>query len=200
MMKFILASANPHKAIELNQLLASPGIEIISAPEKLDVLENGASFQENALIKAKAYAKHFKMPAVSDDSGLVVNALPDLLGVHSARFAPELTDYQDKCKKLIELLAHHDDRTAYFVCYLCFYFSEDQIFHFEGRLKGEIAHELSGQAGFGYDPIFIPEPHLAERKTLASLPEWKAAHSHRAKACLAAKQFLSEKQLPRLIK
>jgi XTP/dITP diphosphohydrolase len=85
-MKFILASSNAHKAAELNELLSSPEIEIIAAPQVMDVVEDGDSFEANAFKKAEAYYKQHKQPIVSDDSGLVLEKFPELLGVHSARF------------------------------------------------------------------------------------------------------------------
>ena len=189
-MEFILASSNPHKAEELNDLLKE--VTIAPASEKLQVEEDGDTFRENALKKAKAYHDFYKAPAVADDSGLVVEALPDMLGVQSARFAPELADYKDKNEKLIQLMEgkEEEERKAYFVCVLCFYVSEKEVYFFEGRVHGRIAKEQKGDAGFGYDPVF--EPEGAGGKHLAELPEWKMKNSHRAKACQEASIFLRD--------
>lgn len=189
-MEFILGSSNAHKAEELNSLL-SPMV-IKAAPEKINVTEDGETFRENALKKAKAYFDFYKSPAVADDSGLVVEALPNLLGVHSARFAPELEDYKDKNAKLIELMEgkEGDDRAAYFVCVLCFYLSESEVYFFEGRVSGKIGKEQKGDKGFGYDPVFIPDAR--PDKHLAELSEWKMENSHRAKACREASLFLNK--------
>lgn len=201
-MKLFLASSNPHKASEFEVLLKGSGLEIKSAPEKLDVVEDGTTFQANAKIKAKAYFDKFATAALADDSGLVIESLPDILGVQSARFAPELPDYKDKCLKILDLLKDKDwaDRKAYFSCFLCFYLNDELIFQFEGRVQGYIGHELKGEDGFGYDPIFIPEKLFDEKKTLAQVFEWKNINGHRAKACEQAKAFFSQKELPSLLK
>lgn len=188
-MKFILASSNPHKAEELNALLNSSGVEIIPADHKIEVIEDGETFEENAYKKARAYASEFKQMSASDDSGLVIPALPHILGVQSARFAPDLVDYRDKNLHLLEIMKNlkESDRTAYFSCILCFYISENEHFFFEGRVHGKIGFELKGDKGFGYDPIFYPDGQ--DQKSLAELGEWKMLNSHRAKAANAALKF-----------
>jgi XTP/dITP diphosphohydrolase len=194
-MEYILASTNAHKAEELQDLLGSTGMTIIAAPEKLEIIEDGATFQENALKKAKGYYDQFNRPTVSDDSGLVIPAKPDILGVYSARFAPEYSDYKDKNRVLLETLGglSEEDRKAYFVCYLCFYHSPDEIFFFEGRVHGHIGYEAKGSDGFGYDPVFMPDG-VEEGKSLAQVGEWKMKNSHRAKACKEAVTFFSDKK------
>ncbi len=192
MNSFLLGTGNAHKAEEFKELFLNT-LVINPAPRTLEVDESGKTFIENALIKAKAYYDTYKVPALADDSGLVVESMPDILGVQSARFAPELTEYADKCRKLIELLnLAHKDRRAYFVCVLCFYLSADEIYFFEGRVHGMIGNELKGEKGFGYDPIFIPERKENDGKSLAELPEWKNEFSHRAKAAQAALEFFKE--------
>lgn len=187
-MEFILASSNEHKAIELTSLL-SP-IIITAAGEKLDVVEDGETFEENALLKAKAYFDKYQKPIIADDSGLVLPARADILAVQSARYAPHLDDYKDKNQHLINEIDELklDQRKAYFSCTLCVYFSEKKYFFFEGRVHGSIGFEAQGTDGFGYDPIFLPDGQ--EGKSMAQLPEWKEKNSHRAKACIAAKSFL----------
>lgn len=191
MNSFILASGNAHKAEEFKELFHGV-ISISPAPKTLEVDETGKTFTENAFLKARAYFETYGMPALADDSGLVVEALPDILGVQSARFAPELPDYKDKGKKLIELLQNKENRSAYFVCVLCFYCSPDEVYFFEGRVHGSIGSELKGDHGFGYDPVFIPERKEEDGKSLAELPEWKNEFSHRAKASQAALNFFKE--------
>ena len=191
MTSFILASGNAHKASEFKDLFTGI-LSISAAPKTLEVDETGKTFTENAFLKAKAYYDSYKTPALADDSGLVVEALPELLGVQSARFAPELPSYQDKCNKLLELLSTKENRAAYFVCVLCFYLSPDEVYLFEGRVHGEIGHEIKGTGGFGYDPIFIPIRTENDGKSLAELPEWKNEFSHRAKASQAAMNFFKE--------
>lgn len=189
MHSFILGSSNSGKAKELNELLGKK-FEIVSAPEKLDVIEDGETFEANAFIKAKAYYEKFKKPALADDSGLVVPAHPEILGIYSARFAPDEAEYSGKIQKLIEYMNNSKDRVAYFVCVLCFYLSPTEVFFFEGRLNGEIGLEARGDGGFGYDPIFYPEG--SEGKSLAELSEWKQKNSHRAKACCEASSFFNQ--------
>lgn len=193
-MDFILASGNPNKANELNELLKESGVHISAAPKKLEVIEDGVTFQENALKKAKAYYDEFGSPAVADDSGLVVESMPDILGVYSARFAPECSDYEGKNKKLLEMMADKkgEERSAYFVCYLCFYISAEEIYFFEGRVHGEIGHERKGDGGFGYDPVF--EPTGQGGQSLAQLHDWKMENSHRAKACKEALIFFKNQK------
>jgi XTP/dITP diphosphohydrolase len=188
MTSFILASGNAHKASEFKDLFTGI-LSISAAPKTLEVDETGKTFTENAFLKAKAYYDSYKTPALADDSGLVVEALPELLGVQSARFAPELPSYKDKCNKLLELMSTKENRAAYFVCV---YLSPDEVYFFEGRVHGEIGHEIKGTGGFGYDPIFIPIRTENDGKSLAELPEWKNEFSHRAKASQAAMNFFKE--------
>ena len=186
--RVVLASSNAHKAEELTELLAPAGMNIVPASEKLEVVEDGQSFSENALKKAEAYEKHQKVPVVSDDSGLVVEALPDELGIHSARFGGEgLTD-RDRAELLLKKMEGVNNREAYFVCVLCFYLNSEEVFFFEGRVNGHISNNYIGEHGFGYDPVFIPEGR-GEEKTLAQIPDWKAKNSHRAQAAALAVKF-----------
>lgn len=188
MHNFILASGNQGKARELNELLGRV-MQIEAASEKVSVDEDGETFQANALKKAQEYFRFYKRSTVADDSGLVVPALPDILGVHSARFAPECNDYKEKNLKLIEMMKslEGDERKAYFVCVLCFHLAEDEVYFFEGRLNGSIAARPQGSEGFGYDPIFIPEG--SDVWSLAENSQWKSLNSHRAKACAQALTF-----------
>lgn len=191
MLEFLLASGNAHKAEEFKDLFQGT-IAVHPAPKTIEVDETGKTYTENAFLKAKAYFETYKTPALADDSGLNIEALPDILGVQSARFAPELPNYADKCKQVIKLLDGKDNRNAYFVCVLCFYLSPDEVYFFEGRVHGTIGFELKGDQGFGYDPIFIPERKEKDHQTLAELPEWKNEFSHRAKATQAALLFFKD--------
>jgi XTP/dITP diphosphohydrolase len=191
MTSFILASGNAHKALEFKELFGGT-LTISAAPKTLEVDETGKTFTENAFLKARAYYETYKVPALADDSGLVVESLPDILGVQSARFLPELPQYSDKCKKLIELLQNKENRNAHFVCVLCFYVSPEEVYFFEGRVHGSIGNELKGENGFGYDPVFIPLRSENDEKSLAELPEWKNEFSHRAKAAQSALHFFKE--------
>lgn len=193
-MEFILGSTNAHKAQELNDLLKESGVIINSAPEKVEIIEDGNSFQENALKKAQGYYEKFKKPTLADDSGLVVPAFPDILGIYSARFEPNFPDYKDKNLKLIEQMdaIEGEKRAAYFVCYLCFYLSPEEIYSFEGRVHGHIGREIKGHDGFGYDPIF--EPTGQGGQSMAQVSEWKMNNSHRAKACKEAVIFFKNQK------
>jgi XTP/dITP diphosphohydrolase len=191
MRSLILASGNSHKAEEFKELFLGK-INVSAAPNSIEVDETGTTFTENAFLKAKAYFEAFKTPALADDSGLVIESLPDILGVQSARFASESPNYSDKCRLILQHLLPHADRSAYFVCVLCFYFSADEVYFFEGRVHGSIGPELKGNQGFGYDPIFVPERKENDGKSLAELPEWKNEFSHRAKASQSALQFFKE--------
>ena len=185
---FILASGNAHKAQEFSTLFDSAVIKVSAASEKLDVVEDGETFQANALKKAQAYYTRFRAPVLADDSGLVVAALPEELGVQSARFGgPGLSD-MERAELLLKKMENVEQRDAYFACHLCFYLSPSQIYFFEGRLRGMIGFTPVGSHGFGYDPVFIPEK-IAGNLTFAEDPEFKSKHSHRAVACQHAQSF-----------
>lgn len=190
MLEFTLASSNAHKAQEFSELFAA-GPRIVPAPMALDVDETGATFVENALIKARTYHERFKVPTLADDSGLSVEGLPHILAVQSARFLPEKPDYKDKCAEILRLLSGRPraERRAHFTCVLCFYLSPSEVYFFEGRVHGEIGDRYAGSDGFGYDPIFVPTRSEGDGKTLAELAEWKNLNSHRAKAVQSALKF-----------
>jgi len=193
MIELLLASSNAHKAEEFQELFNSKLISVIPASLKLDVIEDGQSYFENALIKAKAYFDKFKVPVIADDSGLNVAALPQELGLHSARFGgPGLTD-KERALLLLQKMEGVENREAYFSCVLCVYLNEREIFYFEGRLNGSIGYSYRGQTGFGYDPVFIPSDKHEEGLTLAEAHEWKQKHSHRAVASGFAMKFLSQR-------
>lgn len=181
MLDLTLASGNQGKVRELNELFSLSMITVKSAPETLDVVEDGKTFRDNALLKAKAYFEKFQTPVISDDSGLIVEALPNELGVYSARFGVEGSNYSEKCQLLLQKLEKEENRKAKFVCTLCVYLNSNEIYFFEGELHGNISREAKGDGGFGFDPVFIPSERNDE-KTLAELNEWKQKNSHRAKA------------------
>lgn len=183
---FNLASGNPHKSEEFNRLFNPEVIRVKAAPEKIEVDETGKTFNENAFLKAEAYYKKFKVPVVSDDSGLVVNVLPDELGVQSARFGGDGLNDGERCDLLLEKLKEAEDRSAYFVCVLCFYLSPEEIFFFEGRCNGSILQQKQGEAGFGYDPVFLPE---GQSESFAEDSEWKSSHGHRSRAVQESQRF-----------
>lgn len=192
MHQFLLATGNAHKAEEFAKIFNPEVLKIEAAPEKLDVIEDGLTFNENALLKARAYYEKFGKPVMADDSGLCVEALPEELGIYSARFGGEGLDNRQRAELLLEKMKGEENRKAYFVCVLCFYLGENEIYFFEGRVDGTVSQEYKGEHGFGYDPVFEP---LGDHggKSLAELPEWKDENSHRAKACFHAEKFFKER-------
>jgi len=189
----ILASSNPHKAEEFSELFSGI-IKIQPAQSALEVDEDGQTFTENAFKKAKAYFDVFKKPSLADDSGLTLEGMPDILGVQSARFAPQLKTYTEKNQYLLQILEQENiqNRRAYFSCVLCFYLSPQEVYFFEGRLHGKIGSLPKGSDGFGYDPIFVPDRAENDELSLAELKDWKKDFSHRAKASKSALQFFKE--------
>lgn len=192
-MEFLLATSNQHKADEFNELFKGSSLSIKAAPSKLEVVEDGLSYFENARLKAEAYYKKFKVPVISDDSGINVAALPSELGIHSARFGGEGLNDRQRAELLLAKMQGQSFREAYFSCVLCFYLSPEEVFFFEGRMQGVLAHEYRGSTGFGYDPIFIPSELIAENQTVAENETWKSEHSHRASAVKMAMKFFNER-------
>ena len=193
-MEFILASNNSHKAYEFGKLFDANIIKVVPANNsKIEVEETGTSYFENALIKAKAFYDLYKKPVVSDDSGLNVIALPDELGIYSARFGGDLKSSKERYMLLLEKLKNIKNRKANFSCVLCFYISPEEIFFFEGQIDGVISDKPKGSHGFGYDPVFHPLNYSDDTKTLAEIPEWKEKNSHRAVACKHAIKFFKER-------
>ena len=190
MIELILASGNTHKAEEFTALFDPNIISVKAASKKLEVVEDGLSYFENARLKAQAYFKEFKIPVLADDSGLTVLALPDELGIHSARFGGDgLTD-KNRAELLLEKMDGLSNREAFFTCVLCVYLNEKEIFYFEGRMQGSVAYAYRGTEGFGYDPVFIPLDGGGDL-TVAELAEWKNKNSHRALATSLAQKFFS---------
>ena len=156
MIELILASSNAHKALEFSELFDPKIISVRPATTKIEVVEDGETYFENALLKARAYYDKFKLPVIADDSGLSVAALPNELGLHSARFGGDGLSDKDRAELLLIKLDGVANREAYFSCVLCVYFSPSEIFYFEGRMGGVVGYTYRGSTGFGYDPVFIP--------------------------------------------
>ena len=196
-MKVVFATSNEHKLTEVRQILSGSGIEVLSLKDvnvsMEDVEETGKSFKENAIIKAKYVAEKTGMAALADDSGLEVDYINKEPGIYSARYMGEDTSYTIKNNNIIERLkdAKEGERSARFVCAIAAVFPDGRILDTQGTMEGEIAHEIRGENGFGYDPIlYLPEL----KKTSAELsPEEKNAISHRGKALRSMKEML-EKQ------
>jgi XTP/dITP diphosphohydrolase len=186
MVRVVLATHNAHKAREFQQILgdAVPGLEIVGydGPEPV---EDGVTFEANALIKARAAAAHTGLPALADDSGICVDAMGGAPGIFSARWAGRHGDAQANLRLLLDQLADLPDgsRAAHFTATLALVSPDGRESVVAGIWPGSIAHEARGEHGHGYDPIFVPAGHDATAAELG--PEVKNADSHRARAFTA---------------
>ena len=203
-MKIIFATGNKNKMIEIRMILADLGCKILSQKEagiQADVVEDGQTFEENALIKATTIADIArKMPeyknavVLADDSGLAVDYIGGEPGVYSARYMGEDTSYEIKNRNIIERLsgAEGKERSARFVCNIAAVLEDGRVIQREAYMEGLIAKEPAGNGGFGYDPIlYLPE----FGKTSAELTmEEKNQISHRGKALEAMKKALKEEE------
>ncbi|MDA9189421.1 non-canonical purine NTP pyrophosphatase [bacterium] len=187
-MDFILASSNNHKIAEFNEFFKDSKINILCPENKISVLEDGSSFRENALKKAKSYFDKFQKPVLSDDSGLIVNSLSGELGIYSARFGGEGLNDKERAELLLQSLEGKADRSAYFICVLCFFLSDSEVYFFEGRSHGEIIHLYEGEDAFGYDPVFRGITQK-EGYNFHNDKEYKDQHSHRYLAVKNALAF-----------
>ena len=162
-MVFFVATKNEGKKKELLRILAPLGIEVISEKDLEkplgDVIEDGKTFEENALIKARYAAAQTNLPSVADDSGLCVDAIGGEPGIYTARYAGEPTDNAKNNAKLLSVLKDvpMEKRTARFVSAVACVFPDGREFTVRGECEGKIAFELKGDKGFGYDPLFISE-------------------------------------------
>ena len=157
-MKIVLATSNKHKVQEINDIVAGLGIEFILPPEGFDPVEDGETFEENSRIKALAAWEISKNWSLADDSGLCVDVLDGRPGVYTARYAPE-RDFDKGMDKLIaEIKATGvNNWAAHFSCVLALKMPGKEVRFFEGRVDGKISEHKSGNGGFGFDPVFIPE-------------------------------------------
>lgn len=180
--RLVIASHNPGKLAEIADLLRPLRIETVSAgalglPEPE---ETGASFAENAALKAQAVAGASGLPALADDSGLVVPALDGRPGIYSARWAGPGKDFSLAMERVERELAGEGDRRAHFVCALCLAWPDGNLETCEGRVDGELVWPPRGERGFGYDPMFRPDDHDITFGEME--PALKHAMSHRARA------------------
>ena len=192
--KIVFATTNEGKVKEIKEILAGFPIEVVSMKEMnitADIEENGATFEENSLIKAREVSKLTGLPAMADDSGLEVDYLNGEPGIYSARYLGRDTDYNYKNNYIIEKLknAKDEERSARFVCVISLVLPDGREFIKKGVMEGMIAYEIKGENGFGYDPIFyLPE----YGKTSAELSsDEKNKISHRGKALRAMKELIS---------
>lgn len=196
-MKIVFATGNQGKMKEIRMVMEDLGLEILSMKEAgldLEIEENGTTFEENALIKARAIAEHVKDSIVlADDSGLEVDYLNKEPGVHSSRYMGEDTSYDIKNKHIMELLdgVEDRDRSARFVCTIAAVFPDGEEEVVRATIEGRIAKESKGSNGFGYDPIFyVPEFDC----TTAELTlEQKNKISHRGKALEKIKKVMKNR-------
>lgn len=200
MTKIIFATGNAGKMKEIREILSDLNVEILSMKEAdicMDIDENGQSFEENALIKARAVAAHPNAAGavvLADDSGLEIDWLNGEPGIYSARYLGEDTSYRIKNQNLIDRLCGVPDekRTARFVCVIAAVFPDGEEMTAPGIIEGKIGYEERGENGFGYDPIFyLPD---MSRSTAELSPEEKNAVSHRGKALREMKRELTKRK------
>ena len=185
--KIVIASHNPGKVREIGDLLRPLGLSVVSAGELglPEPEETGKTFEENAIIKARAAAEGSGLPALADDSGLCVEALKGAPGIYSARWGGPQKDFGMAMRRVHEELekagAHtREERAAHFTCALALAWPDGEVETFTGHVHGHITWPPRGDKGFGYDPVFVPHGHDI---TFAEMePEKKHAMSHRARA------------------
>jgi len=191
--KIIFATGNEGKIKEIKMIFEDTQWEVLSMKDvgiQVDVEENGNSFEENAIIKAKAIAKYCKEIVLADDSGLVVDALNGEPGIYSARYMGEDTSYVIKNENILDRMKDFkgEKRSARFICAVAAAFPDGQVITTQGVMEGEIAQCSSGENGFGYDPIFYLPQY---QSTSAELdPKIKNQISHRGKALEEMKKIL----------
>lgn len=196
-MKIVVATNNLHKVKEYKEMFNQYGIEITFPKElgiNIDPVEDGNTYEENSLIKAKAIASYTTLPIIADDSGLNVEALDNFPGIHSSRFASSLGGNEIANKKLIEMLKPFPNKSAHFTCVITLLNLEKEPLQFKGICKGLILDKPEGINGFGYDPIFYSIEAKGCFGTLSD--EIKNKYSHRSKAfeqlinCLKENKFI----------
>ncbi|MBO5209726.1 MAG: XTP/dITP diphosphatase [Lachnospiraceae bacterium] len=192
----VFATGNQGKMREIRKILGDMDVEILSMKEagiSADIIEDGTTFEENAIIKAKAVARETKYIVLADDSGLEIDYLNKEPGIYSARYLGEDTSYDIKNRNLIERLEGVEDekRTARFVCAIAAAMPDGEIITTHGVIEGRIGYEPKGSNGFGYDPIFYVPEYGCSSAELSE--EEKNAISHRGKALEAMKEELKKR-------
>jgi XTP/dITP diphosphohydrolase len=213
--RLVLATGNQHKVGELTRILSATGVQVALAglgefPGAPEVAETGATFADNALLKARAMAGFTGLPAVADDSGLCVDALNGMPGVLSARWAGQHGDDQANLWLVLAQIADVPDerREGHFACAAALVLPSGQEHIVEGTVRGTIIREPRGTGGFGYDPVFVPDPaeldaayqalgeqvprDLAGLTTAEMPPEAKDAISHRGRALRGLAPFIAD--------
>ena len=196
--RIVFATGNAHKMIEIRQILEDLGMPVISMKEvgvDLEIIEDGTTFEENALIKAREVAKLLPNDIVlADDSGLEVDALNKEPGIYSARYAGENTSYEIKNQLILDRVKDvpEEKRTARFACAVAAVFPDGTEKVVRENMEGRIAYESAGANGFGYDPIFYLPEYGCTSAELS--PEDKNAISHRGKALRAMRVVIEAKE------
>lgn len=193
-MKAVLASNNKKKMVEMRAILGELGVEVLSQAEvgvSIEPEENGTTFEENSRIKAVAIMEATGLPAIADDSGLVVEALDGAPGVYSARYGGEGLDDTGRWQLLLKNMEGKENRACKFVSVICCAFPDGTQLMARGEVHGVVAQGPKGEGGFGYDPIFwLPE----QGKSMAELTaEEKNKISHRGNALRVFKKELEKK-------
>lgn len=194
--RIIFATGNKNKMREIHEILGDLGWEILSMKEAgidVDIVEDGTTFEENALIKAKAVAAHCNDIVLADDSGLEIDYLNKEPGIYSARYAGTNTSYDIKNSLLLSRMKGVPDkqRTARFVCAVAAVFPNGDKEVVRGTMEGCIGYEIAGANGFGYDPIFFLPEYGCTSAELA--PEKKNELSHRGEALRMMRQIMEKK-------
>ncbi|MGO9358468.1 MAG: RdgB/HAM1 family non-canonical purine NTP pyrophosphatase [Xanthobacteraceae bacterium] len=199
--RLVIATHNPGKLAEMRELLAPHGIDAVAAGELglAEPEETGTSFRANAAIKARAAAQAASLPAFADDSGLVVDALDGAPGIYSARWAGEPKDFAAAMARVERLLQERGarapaERKAHFVSALCVAWPDGHVEEVEARVDGTLVWPPRGEAGFGYDPFFVPDGHSRTFGEMSSeekhgLPPRGRGLSHRARAFLKLREI-----------
>ncbi len=191
----LLATSNPHKLEEFRAIFSDLPLRLLSLNDlqlDIDIEETGTTFAENAELKARTYAQPSGLLTLADDSGLEIDALGGMPGIHSARYLGRETSYEERFREILEQLKGlpMEQRTARFHCAIALAEPSGYTRVVEGVIEGVIANSPRGEHGFGYDPIFFL-PELG--KTFAELaPEHKNRISHRARAAQSASKLLED--------
>ena len=190
-MKIVLASSNEHKVKEINEISIGEGIEFILPPSGFDPIEDGDTFEENSLIKAREAWNLSKTWTLADDSGLCIDSLGGKPGIHSARYAETP---QKRIERVLKEMEGIENRKAHFACCMTLINPQGNVeYSYTGICEGSITKESRGTNGFGYDPIFLVENST---KTMAELSDDEKNHvSHRFRALRKILNYISESHL-----
>ena len=197
MKELMIATSNAHKVEEFKKTLEPRGIvvkSLLDLEEQFEIEENGTTFEENALIQARSIAKHLDIPVISDDSGLVIDALGGAPGIHSARYLGKDTDYMTKNTIVLSRLADvtGEARSARFVCAMGLVYPDGKEMTFTGTIEGYIHDKIEGPNGFGYDPIFYYPPFGTTTANVSD--EMKNSVSHRGNALKKLMEYLDHEE------